>query len=98
MALGILIILEISTIQISTVRGFRTTKPQKYKKSDPPQMVPPTGPRVAIRKMNTAVESRDPGLSETSEIFKIGPIAKKLHHFKVGSFFWDFENKKKLEI
>ena len=42
--------------------------------------------------MSTAVESRDPGLSKTSEIFKIGPIAKKLQHFKVGSTFLDFEN------
>ena len=42
-------------------------------------------------------ESRDPELSGTSKIFKIGPIAKKLQHFKVGQIsdtivkFWIFE-------
>ena len=40
----------------------------------------PEGTRGEIQQW----ESRDPELSETSKIFKIDPIAKKLQHFKVG--------------
>ena len=51
----------------------------------------PEGTRGEIQQW----ESRDPELSGTSKIFKIGPIAKKLQHFKVGQIsdtFLNFQN------